>query len=95
LNDLIVQQLESKTQHLSCPHLPLAVYREVVAHLRQVDGVEVGLIPQQSQEFDYLQSQIAGLWLDCTTASTDIAKVETILAYYAQRYGDWQTLMRK
>ena len=36
---------------IQCPGLPLAVYREAAAHLRQVEGVETGLIPQQSQRF--------------------------------------------
>jgi hypothetical protein len=38
---------------IQCPGLPLAVYREVAVHLRQVEGVHTGLIPQQSQRFDY------------------------------------------
>lgn len=81
---------EPKTQYLTCPRLPLAIYREIVAHLHQVPGIEAGLIPQQSQEFDYLQSQVAGLlWLNCTAATGDEAKVKAVLVYYAQRYGDW------
>jgi len=38
------------------PGLPLAVYREVAAHLQQVEGVETGLLPQTAQRFDYTQS---------------------------------------
>lgn len=49
--------------HIQCPGLPLAVYREIAAHLRQVDGVETGLIPQSSSTFDYRESQVGGLWL--------------------------------
>ncbi|HEY9658167.1 MAG TPA: hypothetical protein V6C65_06925 [Allocoleopsis sp.] len=78
---------------LCCPHLPLAVYREVVAHLRQVDGVEAGLLSQRSQQFDYLQSQVGSLWIRFTT--TDVMakpRVEQILAYYGDRYGTWETL---
>ena len=56
-----------KTQ-LTCPQLPLAVYREVAAHLRQIMGVKVGLIVRSpdldSEKFDYAQSQIAALWLE-------------------------------
>jgi hypothetical protein len=88
----MVQLLETKTQHLCCPHLPLAIYREVVAHLHQVEGVEAGLIPQRSQVFDYLESQIAGLWLDLKTDGVNTTKIQEILAHYAQRYGDWQEL---
>ena len=52
---------------LTCPKLPLAVYREVMAHLRQVEGVTVSLISQpidnNPEPFDYNQSQIKSLWL--------------------------------
>ena len=50
-------------EKIEFPGLPLAVYREIAAHIRQVLGVEVGLIPQTSSEFDYNQSQISGLWI--------------------------------
>ncbi len=78
---------------LCCPHLPLAVYREVAAHLRQVDGVESGLLPQRSQQFDYLQSQVGGLWIRFTTRDVLLERrVEQILAYYGDRYGTWENL---
>lgn len=80
------------SQQLCCPNLPLAVYREVAAHLRQVTGVEVELLPQQSQTFDYQQSQIGGLKLryapEADAASQQ--RVQQILAYYGDRYGNWQ-----
>lgn len=68
--------------------LPLAAYREIAAHLRQVDGIEVSLIPQSSQQFDYNQSQIEGLWIDYTpnSSSESRRRVEQILAYYQSRY---------
>jgi hypothetical protein len=68
--------------------LPLAVYREIAAHLRQVDGLEVGLIPQSSQEFDYHQSQIGGLWIEYAPNSSveSRQRVEQILTYYQNRY---------
>ncbi|MEH2107316.1 hypothetical protein [Nostoc sp.] len=68
--------------------LPLAVYREIAAHLRQVEGVEVDLIPQSSQEFDYNQSQISGLSLSWTanSGSENRQRVNQILAYYQNRY---------
>ena len=55
---------------IQCPGLPLAVYREVAVHLRQVEGVQTGLIPQQSQRFDYSDSQIGGLWIQYPEGST-------------------------
>lgn len=69
--------------------LPLAVYREIAAHLRQVDGVEVDSIPQTSQQFDYHQSQIAGLsilWA-VNSSSESRHRVQQILDYYHNRYG--------
>jgi hypothetical protein len=79
---------------LFCPHLPLAVYREVAAHLRQVTGVDAGLLPQRSQTFDYLQSQAGGLWIRYTGEPDALSqqRVEQILAYYGDRYGAWETV---
>jgi hypothetical protein len=82
-------------QHsLYCPKLPLTVYREVAAHLRQVTGVEVGLFPQRSPEFDYARSQVGGLWIRYTDEADAASqrRVEQILAYYADRYGDWEAV---
>lgn len=79
---------------LVCPRLPLTVYREVVAHLRQVSGVEAGLLPQRSPSFDYLQSQVGGLWLRYTAEANTASqrRVEQILAYYGDRHGAWETI---
>lgn len=79
---------------LFCPHLPLAVYHEVAAHLRQVTGVDSGLLPQRSQTFDYLQSQVGGLWIRYMTEANAMShrRVEQILAYYGDRYGAWETV---
>jgi hypothetical protein len=79
---------------IRCDHLPLAIYREVVAHLRQVTGVETGLLPQLSQKFDYLQSQVGGLWIQYTAAADQAShlRVEQILAYYGDRYGNWEVV---
>jgi uncharacterized lipoprotein YddW (UPF0748 family) len=69
--------------------LPLAIYREIAAHLRQVDGVEVSIIPQTSQEFDYNQSQVGGLWIEYTSVShlQSRQRVQQILTYYQKRIG--------
>jgi hypothetical protein len=71
------------------PGLPLAVYREIAAHLRQVEGVAAGLIPQSSQQFDYNQSQIGGLWVKYLPNSNSQSRlrVEEILTYYQDRFG--------
>ena len=71
------------------PHLPLAVYREIAAHLRQVEGVETGLYSAPSEQFDYNQSQVGGLWIQYakTADQQSRARVAQILAYYQNRYG--------
>ncbi|MBD2613350.1 MAG: hypothetical protein RMY62_031610 [Nostoc sp. ZfuVER08] len=79
--------METK-ETIEFPGLPLAVYREIAAHLRQVEGVEVDLIPQSSQQFDYNQSQIDGLGITRSANSTleSQQRVNQILAYYQNRY---------
>ena len=79
------------------PTLPLAVYRELVAHLRQVNGVTAGLLPQSAQQFDYTYSQVGGLWLEYPsevgTSELNQAmrrRIDQILAYYGDRYGAWK-----
>lgn len=87
--------MQQRQQRLTCPRLPLAVYREIVAHLRQVSGVQAGLIPQETlpdRPFDYQQSQVSSLWLkyeDDLDASAR-QQLQEILDYYAQCYGTWQ-----
>ncbi len=79
---------------LHSPRLPLAVYREVAAHLRQIKGVTTGLLPQTSTTFDYLQSQVGGLWIRYSADAAEVCQlqIEAILIYYGDRYGDWETL---
>jgi hypothetical protein len=76
------------SERIEFPNLPLAVYREIVAHLHQVEGVEADLIPQSSPEFDYNQSQVAGLLIDFAVGIHPECRlqVEQILAYYRERY---------
>ncbi|MBF2079454.1 MAG: hypothetical protein IGR76_13300 [Synechococcales cyanobacterium T60_A2020_003] len=79
---------------IQCETMPLAVYREVASHLRQVDGVETGLLPQTSTDFSYTQSQVGGLWIRYTIGVDDQShqRVEQILAYYGDRYGAWEVI---
>lgn len=73
---------------LQFPTLPLAVYRELAAHLMQIQGVDVELLPQQAKVFDYSQSQIGGIVIHfvepCEPDSQ--ALVNRILQYYGDRY---------
>ncbi|OAB59076.1 hypothetical protein AY600_13670 [Phormidium willei BDU 130791] len=77
------------------PTLPLAVYREVVAHLRQVEGVAAGLLPQTAPNFDPKLSQVGGLWLDVPDNAPvdDRQRLDVILEYYSDRAQQpWQPL---
>lgn len=78
-------------RHVCCEGLPLAVYREVAAHLRQLDGIETGLVSQSSPQFDYAQSQVGALWIEYPACTSDKVRqhVDRILAYYGDRYGAW------
>jgi hypothetical protein len=81
--------LKTQLETLVYPQLPLAVYREIAAHLRQVEGVTTELLPQIATQFDYAQSQVGGLRF---SYPTDLAPqgqqiLEDIINYYGQRYG--------
>jgi hypothetical protein len=78
-------------ERLCWPKLPLAVYREIAAHLQQVEGVTVTLLPQQSTQFDYELSQVGGLQISVAGDSDSTrTKISNILQYYRSRFGDWQ-----
>jgi hypothetical protein len=78
-------------ERLCWPKLPLAVYREIAAHLQQVEGVTVILLPQTATQFDYELSQVGGLEISAVGVSASARiKVMNILQYYRSQFGDWQ-----
>jgi hypothetical protein len=78
----------SDTLSLSIERLPLAVYYEIAAHLRQLAGIQVEILPQTAPDFDYLQSQVGGLSIDCSNLGVvDRTRAKEILEYYRNRYG--------
>ena len=85
-------------QHYKSPRLPLAVYREVAAHLSQVTGVTTGLVTKPlkdgKESFDYAASQIAGLWIEHPQDLSALSKqqIQAILDYYGDRYQPWEAL---
>lgn len=78
-----------RTLKISCIRLPLAIYREIASHLKQIEGVKVNLLPQTSTDFDYLQSQVGGLLIQYPSHKTLEDQVKSILAYYETKYGTW------
>lgn len=87
-------QDELRTE-IEFPGLPLAIYREIAAHLHQVDGVKTGLYPASYNNFSYSHSQIGGLWIEYDRTANIVAsraRVAQILAYYQNRYGAFRQL---
>lgn len=80
------------TEKLVRDDLPLAIYREVAAHLRQLDGMDVELEPQRSPTFDYHQSQIGAMVIRYPQDFSEEAKqrLDAILKFYGDRHGEWQ-----
>lgn len=78
----------SDTLSLLIERLPLAVYYEIAAHLRQLAGIQVEILPQTAPDFDYLQSQVGGLSIDFRNLNAaDRTRASEILEYYHHRYG--------
>jgi len=88
----MVQKVQKR---LSCDRLPLAIYREVVAHIRQIGNIEVSLLEQTSKQFEYLQSQVGGLLVeyDEDFPTEKLRQLDSILAYYANKYGSWSNIV--
>lgn len=65
--------------------LPLAVYREIAAHLRCISGIDAELETNDTQVFRYSDSQVGAL---IVTRSPDAN--ETRLVQVLDAYGLWQ-----
>ncbi len=76
---------------IRCPGLPLAVYREIAAHLCQIDQVSTELLPQDAKHFDYAHSQVGWLRIRQPTEwdRADQERLQQILSHYSQRFGQW------
>ncbi len=69
-------------------NLPLAVYREIAAHLCQVEEVETKLLQASTPEFNYNDSQVESLQIQVPVANQQSREqVEEILAYYQNIFG--------
>lgn len=65
--------------------MPLAVYRELAAHLQCIDGVDVELEWNRSTTFRYTDSQIGALQLHLSEQANP-EQVKRVLDHY----GTWQ-----
>jgi hypothetical protein len=73
------------------PNLPLAMYREIAAHLCQVEAVETNLLPASNREFNYNDSQVESLQILLPVANLQSREqVEQILAYYQNIFGSME-----
>ena len=74
-------------QKVTYDNLPLAVYEEIAAHLSQIEGVKIMILPQESQVFDYNQSQVGGLLLEYSPDidPASLALLQQILGYYGKK----------
>lgn len=77
----------TKSITLTLDRLPLAVYREMKAHFRQIEGINADLLPQTATNFDYLQSQVGGLTLTYPAQDSIELKVKSITRHYENKYG--------
>ncbi|XTZ20122.1 MAG: hypothetical protein ACQZ3M_00940 [cyanobacterium endosymbiont of Rhopalodia fuxianensis] len=84
--------VKQQQEQITYPNLPLAVYRELAAHLQQVEGVTTELIPQQSEQFDYTQSQVESLLVQYPSSLNIPEKhhIQKILDYYAKVHGAYE-----
>lgn len=75
-----------------CEFLPLAVYREIAAHLQLVPQLEVMLLPAQPDRFVYRGGPVGGMRLVYPLQWETMARqqMEAILQYYSDRHGPWQ-----
>ena len=85
---------QSQQVEVHCLGLPLAVYREVRAHLLQCPGIEVDILPQAAATFHYGDSQAGGLRLRYSPEIDGAVwqRIEAILSYYGTRYGAWELM---
>lgn len=72
--------------------MPLAVYREVAAHLQQIAGITVTFLAPIDRAFSYLESQLGGLEITGADRLTEseLRLLDRVLSYYAQRYDEWE-----
>jgi uncharacterized protein YukE len=64
------------------------MYKELAAHLSQLDGVTTELILPDRQEFNYNASQIAGIYISSTSQISE--RSQALIGAILDRYGAWQ-----
>lgn len=87
---MIEHQTDTIKYKIRFSNLSLAAYKEIAAHLSQVEGVKTDLLPASSPEFNYSYSQVDSLqiqYLSTNNLQSSREEVEKILQYYQELYG--------
>ncbi len=86
------ESMVSLPVQITSPQLPLAMYREIQAHLQQLTGVTVTLLPPTPGPFDYQASQVGGIEITTPAefSQSEANRLQEILTYYAQQFGAWK-----
>lgn len=87
-----------KNYRITAYKLPLAIFLEIAAHLRQIEGIDAGVVFQSidndrnESKFDYDRSQVKYLWIEQKSEldSNSLSRLEKILDYYARFDRTWE-----
>ncbi len=74
--------------------MPLSVYREVAAHLQQIEGITVAFLEPIDRVFSYTESQLGGLEITGADrlVTRDQIQLDRLLSYYTDRYPRWEII---
>ncbi len=75
------------------PDIALAMYRELASHIEQIENVNAELFWQESTEFNYLGSQIGGMWL--TYPQSIPEQSQFLIKNILNHYGDWTSDLKE
>ena len=87
-----------KNYRITAYKLPLAIFLEIAAHLRQIKGINATVIlpeieqDRQQLKFDYDRSQVKYLSIEQQSEldSNSLSRLDSILNYYARLDPTWQ-----
>jgi len=82
----------SFSETISYSNLPLAIYLEIAAHLEQISGVRVQIVPEDQPKFAYHHSQAKGMIINAAEEISPVQKklMQSILDYYTSLYGAYR-----
>ena len=83
--------VKERREKITRARLPLAIYRELAAHLQQVRGVVVEICRRPLQSLTTYRVRWGKFLLryPADLETSEVQNLEAILASYADRYGTW------